>query len=142
LKTLKQRIKERCPRDIQLLIEKARKHRKGKGPPLTWGEASRVASITAKIEGEIYLEDNPEGQRAVEARREEKRANDRLKIWVLVDENPKKKNTKAHDRFELYKDGIMVTTFLRNGGKRVDIDWDVTRGFIAIAESDPRDETA
>lgn len=55
------------------------------------------------------------------------------KITVLVSENPKKKGSESHGRFDLYSNGIKVSTALERGVTRADISWDVRHGFISLS---------
>lgn len=50
-------------------------------------------------------------------------------IEVLVP-NPKKPGSRAFVRFELYKTGQTVDDFLKAGGQRVDVNWDLDHDFI------------
>ena len=60
------------------------------------------------------------------------RLKDGDKIKILVAKNPKRSGSAAHARFALYKPGMTVAEFLKAGGWRADIRWDVTQGFIGI----------
>lgn len=53
-------------------------------------------------------------------------------ITVLVDKNPKRKGSKSHPVFALYKTGQTVTQYLEIGGHQRDLRWDVDHKFIAI----------
>ena len=57
---------------------------------------------------------------------------DQRVIRLLVDKNPKREGTKAHDRFALYKDGLTVGEFLKKSGTHADIAWDQDRGFVRL----------
>ncbi len=52
------------------------------------------------------------------------------RIKLLANDNPKREGTKAHARFELYRDGMTVAEFLQAGGSPTDIRWDVKHGYI------------
>jgi hypothetical protein len=54
-------------------------------------------------------------------------------IRILVAENPKKPGSKAYARFQLYKEGMTVAAFLRSGGTRSDLHWDIDKKYIDIA---------
>lgn len=54
-------------------------------------------------------------------------------ITVLAGENPKQKGSAAHERFELYKNGMTVDQFLAAGGLRADLSWDTRKGFVSIS---------
>lgn len=56
------------------------------------------------------------------------------KITVLVTENPKRKSSKAFDRFALYKTGITVQEFLDAGGTGADLTWDTRKDFIEVED--------
>jgi hypothetical protein len=53
------------------------------------------------------------------------------KITVLVDKNPRR--GAAAKRFDLYRSGMLLGTFLEKGGERGDVLWDVRHGFISVA---------
>ena len=54
-------------------------------------------------------------------------------ITLLVKGNPKREGSKAHGRYAHYKDGMTITAFVKAGGQRVDIKWDLDHGHIAVA---------
>lgn len=53
-------------------------------------------------------------------------------IRVLAEENPRRKGTKAHERFELFKDGMTVKEYLDAGGTRLAIRTNVEKGHIEL----------
>lgn len=53
-------------------------------------------------------------------------------IATVVDENPKKVGSAAHERFSLYKKGMKVGEYLAAGGNRADLAWDVEHKYITI----------
>lgn len=57
---------------------------------------------------------------------------DQRVIRILVEGNPKRAGTSAHDRFARYQDGMTVAQFLSRGGTRGDLSWDQERRFIRI----------
>lgn len=54
-------------------------------------------------------------------------------ITMLATANPKRKNTLAHKRFELYKTGMTIKDYVAAGGRTGDIKYDVIAGFICIS---------
>lgn len=46
--------------------------------------------------------------------------------------NPKRPGSMAHTRFALYREGMTVGAFLKAGGRRDDLSWDVKHGHIKI----------
>jgi len=56
----------------------------------------------------------------------------RTKIIILTKSNPKRHNTLARKRFELYSIHNNEYDYLRNGGRGKDILCDVRRGFISV----------
>lgn len=52
-------------------------------------------------------------------------------ITVLV-ANPKKKGSASWDRFQKYTTGLRVGEYLAAGGRRADLDWDITHSFISV----------
>ncbi len=62
----------------------------------------------------------------------------RSKITVLVDKNPKKEGSKAHERFKLYGKNTTVAEFIKVGGTYQDIAYNIGREFIGIEKvADP-----
>ena len=53
-------------------------------------------------------------------------------ITVKVSANPKRKNTLAFKRFELYKSGMTIADYIKAGGRTGDINYDIIAGFIAV----------
>lgn len=54
-------------------------------------------------------------------------------VTVLVDKNPKRPGSGAHDRFAAYKTGMTVAEVVAAGVRRDDINWDVKHGFVSVA---------
>ena len=48
--------------------------------------------------------------------------------------NPKRPGSAAGKRFDLYKKDMTVAEFLKAGGWRADISWDLKQGFIEVAK--------
>lgn len=63
-----------------------------------------------------------------------KHTND-LVITVNAKENPKRKGSRCHGEFALYKNGMTVGQYLKAGGSRAGIRWDVDHGFISVAKA-------
>lgn len=57
---------------------------------------------------------------------------DDARITVLVDKNPKKEGSKAHERFKLYANAKTVKDFIAAGGTYSDIAYNVGRQFIKV----------
>jgi hypothetical protein len=55
------------------------------------------------------------------------------KISLLVSENPKRKKSKSHTVYALYKDGMSVADFISAGGNYADLRWDVKHKFVRVA---------
>lgn len=54
------------------------------------------------------------------------------KITILSDGNPLRKGGAAYDRFELIRNGMLVSTALEKGVWRADLNWCTKKGFIKI----------
>lgn len=63
-----------------------------------------------------------------------RRINKQSKITVLVEENPKRQNTAAYDRFALYETGMTIAEYIDAGGRSGDIHHDMTAGYIELSE--------
>ena len=57
---------------------------------------------------------------------------DHYVINLLKKENPKRPGTKCYEHFKLYRDGMTVADYLKVGGTRGDVNWDVAHGFIKV----------
>jgi hypothetical protein len=57
-------------------------------------------------------------------------------IRLLVDHNPKRKNSRSYEEFNRYKDGMTIKEFIKVGGHRASIRWDVNKGFIKLEQTD------
>lgn len=53
-------------------------------------------------------------------------------VNLRVEENPKRKNSKSYDRFELYEDGMTVAEATEAGVLYADLEWDFKHGFISV----------
>ena len=59
-------------------------------------------------------------------------------ITVMVDSNPKREGSKAHEKFESYfklrddQGAFTVADYLAEGWSKIDLRYDVTHGFIEI----------
>jgi hypothetical protein len=51
-------------------------------------------------------------------------------------ENPKRKGSASAKRFELYRNGMTVAEFLKAGGTRGDLNWDVSHEHIELRAAD------
>lgn len=63
-----------------------------------------------------------------------RRVNKQAKIKILVDENPKRKNSAAAARFAMYEDGMTVDEYVAAGGRTGDINHDVAAGYIELED--------
>jgi hypothetical protein len=91
--------------------------------------------------------DSKEGQMAKKAKREKKEGNgtgrrgrapaygDEATITKLVEGNPKREGTKAHEWFAAYRTGMKVATLCEKLGRPVALGclrWDVDKGYVAV----------
>lgn len=54
------------------------------------------------------------------------------KIVVKADKNPKREGSESHKRFEFYRTGQLVKTYLEKGGTMGDLNFDRKQGFIVL----------
>lgn len=54
------------------------------------------------------------------------------KITLLVKENPKREGTNGFKAFAKYKTGMTVGDFLKKGGTRADLRWDISHEYIRV----------
>lgn len=60
------------------------------------------------------------------------RANKKAIITVVAENNPKRKNTLAFDRFALYRSGMTVAEYIAVGGRTGDVLYDAAEGYITL----------
>jgi hypothetical protein len=75
-----------------------------------------------------------QGDSAMSEAKTRRYANKKAIITLLAENNPKRQNTLAYDRFDLYKSGMTVAEYLEQGGRSGDINHDVEMGFISLSE--------
>ena len=114
-------LSDGSPEDEQKLEEKT-DEQKPLAERIAEAAAARKAAAAAKKPAKKGGRRGPAGTYA-----------DTAKITVVVTENPKKAGTASHTRFAVYKTGMTVAEFLKAGGKRADLDWDVSHKFVSIA---------
>lgn len=56
------------------------------------------------------------------------------KIYRIVKTNPRKENTWGWKSFNVVKDGMTVAEYLKAGGRRNDLAWDVDHKFLELRE--------
>lgn len=71
--------------------------------------------------------DKPKGRRV--------KHSDDLVITMLVEENPKRKGSRARGEFAFYKNGMTVAEYLKAGGSRASLIWDENHKFIRLGEA-------
>jgi len=54
-------------------------------------------------------------------------------ITVLAQSNPKRQDSLAYERFELYQTGMTVGEYVEAGGRSGDIKYDVQNGYIELS---------
>lgn len=55
------------------------------------------------------------------------------KIIKLVKTNPRIEGTFGHKSFSLIKNGMTVAQYQSKGGRRKDLHWDLSHGFVQVA---------
>lgn len=60
------------------------------------------------------------------------RANKKATITFVASPNPKRKNTLARERFELYRVGMTVADYVAAGGRSGDVNHDAAEGYITL----------
>ena len=61
------------------------------------------------------------------------------RVIMTVKDNPKTPGSKAHARYALYQVGMTVDEFLKAGGRRPDINYDLNHGFITVGFDNKKD---
>ncbi len=54
------------------------------------------------------------------------------RVITHVAENPKRPGSASHARYALYGVGMSVSDFIAAGGRRADVNWDLSHGFIRV----------
>jgi hypothetical protein len=60
------------------------------------------------------------------------RANKKAIITYVAVPNPKRKNTLARERYELYRNGMTVAEYIAAGGRSGDVNHDAAEGHITL----------
>ena len=98
-----------------------------------------VKTVAKKADGWPFQEkggkkvetEKPEAK-AVETRGRIGKFEGTMKIKILVPENPKRKNSAAAARYELYRNSKTVADYQRLGGTIADVRWDAKQNYIAV----------
>jgi hypothetical protein len=53
-------------------------------------------------------------------------------ISRVVEQNPKRANTLAFTRFELYQPGMTIADYIAKGGRSTDVSYDAAHGYIEV----------
>ncbi|MAF25577.1 hypothetical protein CL634_08415, partial [bacterium] len=53
-------------------------------------------------------------------------------ITVLAERNPKRKGKRSWRQFRLYRDGISIQEYIKIGGSRAGVNYDLEHGFIKV----------
>lgn len=96
--------------------------------PLTDAKGQRIATPRGHRYGSapVVEEPLPSPPPATRARKRDPR------IITHVEPNPKLEGSKAHERYSLYTVGMTVDQFLDQGGRKTDVSYDVSRGYIKL----------
>lgn len=108
--------------------EMAKKNAAPVEEPKKAAKAAKAAAEPKKA-AKAAAEPKPEGRkvgRLVKFKPEQK-------IKMLVDKNPKREGTKAHDKWEIYRNGMTVSEYLEKGGKSHTLSWDVNHDLISVS---------
>jgi len=62
----------------------------------------------------------------------DKKLGDKAIIRLLIDHNPKRKNSRSYGEFSLYKDGMTVEEYIKAGGSKAGIRWDLDKKYIRL----------
>lgn len=100
-------------------------------------ELAPQADVTETVEttekkGKRAKAPKPEGEKSVNRSNFAKLYPEDAPVKLLVEANPKKKNSKSADRFEAWFGSSTVGEYLSKGGTYQDIAYDVGRGFVQI----------
>lgn len=94
------------------------------------GQQGQESTSEEQSGGEI--QQGTEGEASSQKKSRAAIHNDQSLITLLVEKNPKREGTMAWGRFELYENGMKVINFLSAGGRRDDLRYDTSHGYIRI----------
>lgn len=101
--------------------------------------ASPVTTLVPNAEGQLEKVETPVSEvMETKSRKRGKKEMDpndpfmKQTIELLRLENPKRKGSKSAARFALYTNGMTVAEFIKAGGTRGDINWDVAHEHIKL----------
>lgn len=121
-------------------------------------QASEVTTLVPNENGELVVVETTEAAAEIEEASGEAEAEAKVSkrkrglneddpflkqvIFTVVTQNPKRKGSKSFARFALYVPGMTVLEFLKIGGTRGDINWDVAHKHITLAPATPAPPSA
>lgn len=94
--------------------------------------ASSKATSQPKGKTVTDTEKKTESSSAVKAARGTLKQLGEKTIKVLIDHNPKRDGSRAHKRFAMYKDGLLVADYIKKGGAMSAIRYDLAHKYIAL----------
>lgn len=93
-------------------------------------------AVKAKPEAEESGEDEGPGveepPKAKASKKSHSHLDDKMKITIVKDKEPKREGTKAFARFKAYRAAKTVGGYVQNGGKRSDISFDIYHGRLTV----------
>ena len=93
-----------------------------------------VNPLSKKKEKKVKVRENPKSDKFKRPRgRPKGSAPDKRVITYVQTHNPKRPGSRAHDAFCLYQEGITVEEFVKRGGTKGDVVWDLRKGFIEVS---------
>lgn len=103
-------------------------------------KASKVTTFAPNAEGQLEKVETPvsEVTETKSRKRGKKEVNfddPFFKMVITLNrlENPKRAGSKSAARFDLYKNGMTIGEFIKAGGTRGDVNWDVAHNHISVA---------
>lgn len=93
-------------------------------------KTAKTAEKSSKKKEKATMKKNTKGKR--EGRSRSKRIADG-KIALVEKDNPKRKGSRAHKRYELYRKHKTVASYLKAGGKRSSLRYDEKHGYIKLS---------
>lgn len=54
------------------------------------------------------------------------------KIFKVAKENPRREGTNGYNSFKVIKDGMTYEQYIAKGGRLVDLNWDIEKGYVKV----------
>lgn len=105
-------------------------------------KAKKAKKVKHAVEGQEATPGNDEPKVKKERVRTSKNYDQFSEITLNAEKNPKREGSKSHTRFALYRTGMTVSEFIKEGGTFGDLAWDSQRSHITVSAKPGAEVTA